>query len=141
VSLLAEETVKEKMSSPSKWQNVRQKFSLHSHGRFIDNRTFSINLGAELCVRLLSTSSVQNFSGLKTKLKSSSREWIEEFLIFGGMEVLFEGLRRLSGRKLAFVDAFLQLECVNCIKEVMNSEAGLNYIVNDTQFSRNLVKG
>lgn len=127
------------MTTTSKWRSIRQKFSPHS--RFVDDRTFSSNLGAELCVRLLSSPSVQNFSGLKTKLRSSSREWIEEFLLYGGIEVLFEGLHRLSGRKLAFVDAFLQVECVNCIKEVMNSEAGLNYIVNDTQFSRNLVKG
>lgn len=122
----------------SKWKNIQQKFTA---GKNVGDRSFSTDLTPELCVRLLNIPSVQNFSGLKAKLKSSSKAWIEEFLDFGGLEVLFEGLQRLGGRRLCFVDAFLLLECVNCIKEVMNSRTGLNYIIHDKKFSRNLVKG
>lgn len=121
----------------SKWKNVQRKFT--------NDKNFSLSLASniepELCVRLLKVPSVQNFSGLKSKLRSSSRPWIEGFLNFGGLEVLFEGLRRLGGKRLCFVDAFLLLECVNCIKEVMNSKTGLNYMIHDKKFSRNLVKG
>lgn len=130
------------MLPSSKWKNVRRKLTTTDKtSTALDGWSLSTNLEPELCIRLLKTPSVQNFSGLKTKLKTSSKEWIEEFLSFGGFEVLFEGLIRLSGRRLSFVDAFLQLECVNCIKEVMNSKPGLHYMIHDKQFSRHLVKG
>ena len=123
------------------WRFVRKTFNA-SDRRLVDNFSISDNISAELCVCLLSASSIQNFSGLKTKLQTSSAHWIEEFLFHGGIEVLFQSLERLTQRgKLAFVDAFKQLECVNCIKAVMNSRHGLDFMTQNNTFARNLVKG
>jgi len=125
-------------SKKSKWKNVQRKLTNDKNDSSIG---FASNIEPELCVFLLNIPSVQNFTRLKSKLRSSSTSWMEGFLNFGGLEVLFEGLRRLSGKRLRFVDAFVLLECVNCIKEVMNSKTGLNYMIHDKMFSRNLVKG
>ncbi|EDO35348.1 predicted protein, partial [Nematostella vectensis] len=121
----------------NKWRTIRHKFARDGNTDF---ETISSDASAELCVRLLSSPSVQNFSGIKAKLKSSPSEWIEDFLSHAGMEVLFECLRRLSNRKIGIVDAFLQLECVQCIKAVMNSKAGLTCIIEHGEYSRKLVK-
>lgn len=126
-----------------RWTAVRKQFnSGASDGKQIEIFSISTDVSAELCVRLLSSSCLRNFSGLKTKLQTSSAEWIAEFLTQGGMEVLFEALERLSrGGKVAFVEAFMQLECVNCIKAVMNSKQGLDSMVENKSLVRNLVEG
>lgn len=125
-----------------RWTVVRQQFNCTTDGKQIENFSISTDVSAELCVRLLSSSCLRNFSGLKTKLQTSSPEWIAEFLSEGGMEVLFQALERLSrGGRMAFVEAFLQLECVNCIKAVMNSKQGLDSMVQNSTLVRNLVEG
>ena len=126
-----------------RWNAVRQQFNSARDLKQTGNFSISTDVSAELCVRLLSTSSLQNFSGFKTKLQTSSGQWIEEFLIQGGMEVLFQALEKLSrsGRRMAFVETFMQLECVNCIKAVMNSKQGLDSMVQNKTLVRNLAKG
>ena len=126
-----------------RWTVVRQQFNCTSEGKQIENFSISTDVSAELCVRLLSSSCLRNFSGLKAKLQTSSEKWIAEFLNEGGMEVLFQALERLSrgGGKMAFVEAFMQLECVNCIKAVMNSKQGLDSMVQNSALVRNLVEG
>lgn len=126
----------------NRWTVVRQRFNSTTDGKQLENFTISSDVSAELCVRLLSSSCLQNFSGLKTKLQTSSAEWITEFLSQGGMEVLFEALERLSrGSKMAFLEALMQLECVNCIKAVMNSKQGLDSMIENKALVRNLAKG
>ena len=125
-----------------RWTVLRQQFNCTTDGEQLENLSISTDVSAELCVRLLSSSCLRNFSGLKTKLQTSSPEWIAEFLSEGGMEVLFQALERLSrSGRMAFVEAFLQLECVNCIKAVMNSKQGLDSMVQNSTLVRNLVEG
>ena len=125
-----------------RWHVVRQQFTCSRDEKHLENFFISNDISAELCVRLLSTSSPQNFSGLKTKLQASSCQWISEFLIQGGMDVLFQALERLSRTdRMAFVEAFMQLECVNCIKAVMNSKQGLDVIAQSKTMVRSLAKG
>ena len=125
-----------------RWNVVRQQFNCSRDEKQVENITISSDASAELCVRLLNTSFLHNFSGLKTKLQTSSGRWISEFLIQGGMEALFQALERLSrSRRMAFVDAFMQLECVNCIKAVMNSKQGLDSMIQNKALVRNLAKG
>lgn len=128
-----------------RWDVIRQQFQ-NSEGDCEQNETgsvsFSKDVSAELCVRLLSASSLQNFSGLKSKLQASSGQWIEDFIIHGGMEVLFQALDRLSQTgRMAFLEAFMQLECVNCIKAVMNSKQGLDSMTKNKTLVRNLAQG
>ena len=129
-----------------RWNVIRQQFQ-NSVGDCEQNESpgsasFSKDVSAELCVRLLSTSSLQNFSGLKSKLQASSAQWIEDFIIYGGMEVLFHVLGRLSQTgRMALLEAFMQLECVNCIKAVMNSKQGLDSMTKNKTLVRNLAQG
>lgn len=58
-----------------------------------------------------------------------------------GLGVLFESLERLSDRGYSSItDALLQLECILCIKAVMNSTTGLDFIINSDSYTRKLAK-
>ena len=94
----------------------------------------------EYCVGLLKSPSVQKYHGIRRKLKSSSDDWMTEFLDKDGMEILLGALERLSSRKL-FVDAVMLLECTCCIKTVLNSKAGLEFMIGHRDFTRRLGRG
>ena len=94
----------------------------------------------EYCVRLLKYPSVQNYCGMRGKLMCSSNDWMAEFLENDGMDVLLGALERLSSRKL-FVDAVMLLECTCCIKMVLNSKAGLEFMIGNRDFTRRLGRG
>ena len=68
---------------------------------------------------------------------------MEDFLNLDGLSVLFETMaRRGSGsHSLSISDALLQLECVMCVKAVMNSEVGLSHITKDKSYTRKLAEG
>lgn len=96
----------------------------------------------ELCIRLITKPTVQNYAGIKSRILKSTSEWMEEFLRLGGLEALFLSLERLSDKSVcSFVDAFIQLEAVHCIKAVMNSKAGLEYMIESQNFTRELTTG
>ncbi|XP_028397616.1 inverted formin-2-like [Dendronephthya gigantea] len=93
----------------------------------------------ELCIRLITKPTVQNYAGIKSRIQKCTLEWMEEFLKLGGLEALFLSLERLSDKSVcSFVDAFIQLEAVQCIKAVMNSKAGLEYMIESQNFTREL---
>ena len=93
--------------------------------------------------------SVQSYTRLKRQLKHCDRQWILRFLELRGLELLYVSLLRLSApavgrlgrRTLSIADAFAQVECVACFKAVMDSQAGLDYIIEDTEFTRKLANG
>ena len=82
----------------------------------------------ELCITLLERG--LNFTGLKARLKAADQEWMEHFITVGGIPALFDALETL-GRKgfSSIVDAIRQLECVGCVRAVMNNRFGLEFIV------------
>ncbi|XP_022236509.1 inverted formin-2-like, partial [Limulus polyphemus] len=101
------------------------------------------NWDPETCVRLLRMPSVQNYAGMKKLLSRCDRHWMLEFLELDGLDVLFESLERLSercGNGARFEDALLQLECVGCVRTVMNSRPGLDYIVEHSEHTRKLAR-
>ena len=96
----------------------------------------------ELCVKLLQTPSLKNFSGLRPRLENTSKEWLSEFLNLGGLACLLDGLSSLSsGNGVKFTEALEQIECVRCIKSVMNSSVGLEVMTANNELTRSLVKG
>lgn len=96
----------------------------------------------ELCVKLLKTPSLKNFSGIRPRLENTSKEWLSEFLNLGGLGCLLDGLSSLSSRNgLKFTEALEQIECVRCIKAVMNSSLGLEIMIANNELTRSLVKG
>jgi len=67
---------------------------------------------------------------------------MEGFLEEGGLEVLLEGVKSVSGRRVVQLsDAMLLLECVACVKSVMNSKIGLQVITQHRDYVNILVKG
>lgn len=96
----------------------------------------------ELCIRLLQVPSVVNYSGLRKRLESSDGGWMVQFLEQSGLDLLLEALARLSGRGVARIaDALLQLTCVSCVRAVMNSREGIQYILSNQAYVRQLSLG
>ncbi|XP_050191599.1 inverted formin-2-like isoform X2 [Myiozetetes cayanensis] len=97
------------------------------------------NAEPELCIRLLQMPSVVNYSGLKKRLENSDDAWMVQFLELCGLDLLLEALDRLSGRGVARIsDALLQLTCISCVRAVMNSHKGIEYIVSNEGYVRKL---
>ncbi|XP_006839552.1 PREDICTED: inverted formin-2 [Chrysochloris asiatica] len=97
------------------------------------------NADPELCIRLLQMPSVVNYSGLRKRLESSDGSWMVQFLEQSGLDLLLEALARLSGRGVARIaNALLQLTCVSCVRAVMNSQQGLQYILSNQGYVRQL---
>ncbi|KAI4875139.1 hypothetical protein NFI96_013012, partial [Prochilodus magdalenae] len=97
------------------------------------------NADPELCIRLLQVPTVVNYSGLKKRLEGSEQTWMVQFLELSGLDLLLEALDRLSGRGCSRIaDALLQLTCVNCVRAVMNSSAGIHFIVENEGYVRKL---
>ncbi|XP_028831398.1 inverted formin-2 isoform X2 [Denticeps clupeoides] len=93
----------------------------------------------ELCIRLLQVPTVVNYSGLKKRLEGSDQTWMVQFLELSGLDLLLEALDRLSGRGCSRIaDALLQLTCVNCVRAVMNSSAGIHFIIENEGYIRKL---
>lgn len=119
----------------NKWSSLKRRLSDGDQGFLL-----SSEVSPEFCVRLLRFPSVQTYCGIHNKLKSSSNDWMLEFLENNGMEVLLDALEKLSSLKL-FFDAVMLLECASCIKTVMNSKTGLDFMVGNRDFTRRLGRG
>ena len=120
------------------WSTVRRKL-----GKDFGCPCLSKDAQPELCVKLIQRPSIQNYSGLKTVLQQASEEWMNEFLELGGMGVLLQSLERLGNSQdsTGFLRAVMQFECACCIKFVLNSSAGLNYMSENIKFTRQLGRG
>ncbi|XP_041711160.1 inverted formin-2-like isoform X6 [Coregonus clupeaformis] len=93
----------------------------------------------ELCIHMLQVPSVVNYSGLKRRLEGSEESWMVQFLELSGLDLLLEALDRLSGRGCSRItDALLQLTCVSCVRAIMNSSSGINFIVENEGYIRKL---
>lgn len=64
-----------------------------------------------------------------------------QFLENNGMEVLLDALEKLGSLKLLFDAAVMLSECASCIKTVMNSKTGLDFMVGNRDFTRRLGRG
>jgi len=98
----------------------------------------------ERVIELLRSPSVQTYTTLKRRLLKahSNPEWILQFLHNDGLEILFESLEQICRQKPAsFLDAVLQVGCVDCVKAVMDTSLGLDYIVENKDFTRKFATG
>ncbi|XP_064401123.1 inverted formin-2-like isoform X3 [Halichondria panicea] len=83
---------------------------------------------AELCISLLERG--LNFTGLKHRIRTANQEWVEQFLVAGGMSGIFTALESLGQKGFSsLTDALRQLECVGCVKAIMNNRFGLEFII------------
>lgn len=117
------------------------KLAVTSKAKQIEFGSFE-NVDPELCVQLLRVPSLKNFSCLHHKLKTCKSEWLKEFVNLGGLTILLGSLDTMDRREtMSFMDAFTELECVRCVKEVMNSETGLNAMMESQGFVCSLARG
>ncbi|XP_065059363.1 inverted formin-2-like [Rhopilema esculentum] len=87
------------------------------------------NVDSELVIKFLTIPTAKNYTALRRQLEICDAEWMTEFLAHDGLEVMFSALRQMSERSyIKFVDAVLQLELVRCIKAVMNSKIGMEFV-------------
>lgn len=94
----------------------------------------------ELCVSLLSHKLI--FSSLCHKLHTVDEEWMDQFVAHGGLTALFDALEAMGiGGVLGIQEAWMQFECVACIKAVMNSEYGLVFVIKSKDFMHRLAEG
>lgn len=65
-----------------------------------------------------------------------------EFLERDGLGVLLESLNRLGNQRVhSVVDTFTQVECMSCLRTVINFRPGLHYIVQRNEYTRKLAAG
>jgi len=96
----------------------------------------------EICVNILRIPNVKSFSSLKKKIQHSKGEWIQGFLDAGGLDVLLDHVDTLGMKRVQLLsDAILLLECVACIKVVLNSRLGMDYLIQHGDYTKKLVKG
>lgn len=119
------------------------KINEHTDGQEARELHTDLNeIDPELFIKFVRIPSLKTYASLIRKLESCSKKWLTEFLELGGLTSLFEVLEKLSERGLAkFSDAFLQLECVRCIKAVMNNVTGLEFMSNNPSLANQLVTG
>ena len=86
--------------------------------------------------------SAQTFSSVKRKLRSCSQEWMQGFLDNEGLERLLDCVDTLALKRVTVLsDALVLIECVECIKAVLNSRIGLSLLVERPEYCRRLIKG
>ncbi|XP_053399778.1 inverted formin-2-like isoform X2 [Mercenaria mercenaria] len=85
----------------------------------------------EVCIDFMkSKPSLKFLSALNRKLSQKNKEWNGEFLDLNGGETLLDLVDTLGIRRVTQLsDALLLLECIGCIKTLMNSKMGLAYLV------------
>ena len=121
-------------------KSIWRKISRENKDVSFANTELIADADPELCVKLLKTPSLKNFSGIRPRLEKASKEWLSEFLVLGGMNCLLDSLSCLSGTR-RFSEALEQIECVRCIKAVMNSPTGLELMIQSNELTRSLIKG
>ena len=112
----------------------------------IHNEEKAVNFGKDpkYVAHSLKNPCISNYFGLRSLLRGASANWVQSFLEHGGLNSLFQALENLGKRKYmsaGVVNAFLQLECVFCIRNVMNTKIGMEFILENRELSRLLTQG
>ncbi|CAH1778221.1 unnamed protein product [Owenia fusiformis] len=96
---------------------------------------------AELCVSTLRIPSMQLYAALNKKLKNCGEVWLQEFLDHDGLEVLLCCMETMGRKRLnQLSDAMIVMECVACIKTLMNCKTGIEVIIDSNEHTRKLVR-
>ena len=98
-------------------------------------------------LQLIRNPTLQNLSKLRRTIKVNDKDWMKGFLEFDGLGLLFQCLKNLSeiqGYHLS--DMVLRMTCVMCIREVINSQSGLDCLLlikgkKDNIFGRRFAAG
>ncbi|XP_060569585.1 inverted formin-2-like [Ruditapes philippinarum] len=94
----------------------------------------------EQCVTLThSVPSVQMYCALRTKLDNCSDKWLQEFLSLDGLDSLLDSLYQMSARSFTCIsDAILQMDCISCVRCILNNTLGLEFFINSDVCTKKL---
>ena len=81
---------------------------------------------AQACLEFFKTS--LDFIGLNNRIQSADAQWMEDFTDQGGLEMAFDALGTLTSTTRG-EDTTQQLECVRCIKSVMNHHSAISHVI------------
>ena len=90
---------------------------------------------------------IPNLARLRRAIKTNDKDWMREFLEFDGLGLLFQCLRNLGElQSFHLSDMVLRMECIMCIREVINSQTGLDCLLQikgkkDNIFGRRFAAG
>lgn len=88
-------------------------------------------------VNQLRTPSEKLYCTLRIHLKDS--HWTKKFVKESGVEVLLDTLKTLQGKN--FEEIQLKVECGRCLRMVMDSRVGLDYIMESDDYAQKLATG
>ena len=141
-------TRQEESNAVERWHRVVRKVAIgwNSEPPGQSTSPSEISDSVDSCIRATHSFTVHTYSGLRKKLtqaQTTDPEWMITFLNANGLGLLIESLNKLCEKKssCSFADTVVQLECVGCIKAVMNSESGLDYMIDNKEFIRKLASG
>lgn len=97
----------------------------------------------ERCILLAhSAPSVQMFYALRMRLETSTDAWLREFLNLDGLDSLLDSMCQMTGKGFtSFSDAILQLDCISCIRVILNTNIGLDFMVRNDTYTPKLALG
>ena len=90
----------------------------------------------------LKTANLKLLSPLNRKLRQNIKAWREGFLLLNGTDALLDLLGSIGNKRITqLTDVQLVLECVGCIKSLLNSKMGAKYFVGHGHCLKKLIKG
>ena len=94
----------------------------------------------EYCLRAISKPSLRTFKKLKQVLETVSNDWVWDFVKNDGLGILFDALQKIGSKNKSLADTLIQLECVECVKSVMDTPSGLTCMIENKDFTRKFVQ-
>ena len=134
----------------SRWTRAVKRLAIGWLSEPLTNTKTPRFIPPERAVRLLASpsaaSSVSLYALLIRLLKkrgTEQKEWLAVFLDHHGLEVLFENLEAkfTGGDAQSFYCVLLQAYCVACLREVMDNQTSLEYIIENDMFIERFATG
>ncbi|XP_067944718.1 inverted formin-2-like isoform X2 [Watersipora subatra] len=99
------------------------------------------NCDPAFCVRMLtSLENLKVLTALKQKLKTCGSTWIEGFIDEEGVTRLLDMVATMGSKRATQIgEVMLLLECVACVRAVMNSKVGLEYFIHHREPTEQLI--
>ena len=100
----------------------------------------------EQCANLVTHPSSEIYYALKQRIQKCDPPWIRSFVDNSGLIRLVDTLGLLSQDRQkmpwnSVCDAILQLDCIGCVREVLNFNEGMEYLVRNGGLVDKLVLG
>ena len=120
------------------WQRLIKLSRSASIEQFTDD-----GLDPDECIDLLQLGSrIDIFLAVRPKILDCSKKWMKEFVKQGGLGYLLDALEDLTDQHYYDIGETCEiLQCISCIKAVMNSKAGLESMIERKESVQKLAKG